>query len=72
VTGIEGGTGTGIGTGTGTGTGTGIGIGTETRTGIARVGITVKEGTVLMITEAVILKGNYENLCRVVFATVLL
>jgi hypothetical protein len=70
VTGIEGGTGTGI--GIGTGTGTGIGIGTETRTGNARVGITVKEGTVLMITEAVILKGNYENLCCVVFATVLL
>ena len=41
-----------IGTGTGTGTGTEIGI--------AKVGITVKEGnreTVRMITEAVILKG---------------
>lgn len=55
VTEIEGETGTVIGIGTG--------IGTETR--IAKVGITVKDGnseTVLMITEAVILKGVLVNM----------
>lgn len=43
--------------------GIGTGIGTETR--IAKVGITVKDGnreTVLMITEAVILKGAIVNM----------
>jgi hypothetical protein len=57
VTEIEGETEIGIGIGTRTG------IGTETR--IAKVGITVKDGnsvTVLMITEAVILKGASVNM----------
>ena len=47
-------------TGIGIGTRTGIETETETEIGIAKVGITVKEGnreTVRMITEAVILKG---------------
>jgi hypothetical protein len=59
VTEIEGETGIVIEIGIGTGTG----IGTETR--IAKVGITVKDGnreTVLMITEAVILKGASVNM----------
>jgi len=48
-------------TGIGIGTRTGIETETETEIGIAKVGITVKEGnreTVRMITEAVILKGE--------------
>jgi hypothetical protein len=54
-----------IGGGTGIVIGIGIGTGTGTETRIAKVGITVKDGnheTVLMITEAVILKGAFVNM----------